>query len=75
MNIADLQETERDYVESEKNAIAAIRLLENLPKNESNLEQQWILNNLIGIISLKLNHFDKSLEYHEKALNISKRQK
>lgn len=71
MTIADIQETERDYIGSEENSIKAIKLFQNLPKSETNLDNLWILNNLVGIISLKLKLYDKSLEYHEKAMEIS----
>ncbi|WP_298900654.1 tetratricopeptide repeat protein [uncultured Psychroserpens sp.] len=71
LNIADLQETEKDYIGSEERAVEAIKLFNELPKSEFILDQLWILNNLIGIISLKLKNYDKALEYHDKALNIS----
>jgi tetratricopeptide (TPR) repeat protein len=38
------------------------------------LNKLWNLNNLIGIISLKLKSYDKAIEYHNKALEISKKQ-
>lgn len=71
INIADIQETEKDYVGSEENAVQAIRLLNSLELSEKNRDLLWILNNLIGIISLKLKNYDKSLEYHNKALEIA----
>lgn len=72
LNIADIQETEKDYIGSEENAVQAIRLLNSLELNEDNRERLWILNNLIGIISLKLKNYDKSLEYHNEAQGIAK---
>ncbi len=71
LNIADLQDTEKDYFGSEENAISALKIFENLPETEDNLDNLWILNNLIGIISLKLGNYDKSLEYHDKAEKVS----
>ncbi|WP_456441888.1 tetratricopeptide repeat-containing sensor histidine kinase [Psychroserpens sp.] len=73
LNIADIQETEKDYIGSEENAIQAIRLLNSLDFDESNRDRLWILNNLIGIISLKLKNYDKALEYHSKAQEIAKK--
>ena len=70
-NIADIQETEKDYVGSEENAIKAIKIINLLPPSESNRDNLWALNNLIGIISAKLGNFDKAIEYHNKALDIS----
>lgn len=73
LNIADIQETEKDYIGSEENAVQAIRLLNSLELNEDNRERLWILNNLIGIISLKLKNYDKSLEYHNAAQEIAEK--
>ncbi|OUR94790.1 two-component sensor histidine kinase [Flavobacteriales bacterium 34_180_T64] len=73
VNIADIQETEKDYFGSEETAVEAIKLLNTLPKDEIILDQLWILNNLIGIISFKLKKYDRSLEYHSNALEISNR--
>ena len=71
MNIADIQDTEKDFLGSEENAIKAIRIFETLPRTENNLDNLWILNNLLGIISLKYGNYEKSLEYHDKAEAIS----
>ncbi len=71
LNIADIQETEKDYIGAEENAVKAIRLLNTLPLNEDNRENLWILNNLIGIVSLKLKSYDKALEYHNIAQEIA----
>lgn len=75
MYIANIQETEKDYVGSEENAIKAIKILNSLPANEVSLEKLWQLNNLIGINSLKLKAYDKAIEYHNKALEIVKKQR
>lgn len=69
--LSDIQETERDYVGSEENAIEAIKMYETFERNDYNLLQIYNLNNLLGIISLKLGNYDKSLEYHDKAEAIS----
>ena len=70
-NIADIQDTEQDFTGSEENAIKALRLFETFPKNEYNLDYLWILNNLLGIVSMKLGNLDKSLEYHSEAQRIA----
>lgn len=69
--LSDIQETERDYLGSEENAVAAIKMYESFERNEYNLLQLYNLNNLLGIISLKINNYKKSLEYHNKAEEIS----
>ncbi len=69
--MADIQESERDYVGSESNAIKAIKLIEQLPKTERNLDTIWILYNLLGINSLRLELYEQSIEYHIKSLEYS----
>lgn len=71
LNIANIQETEKDYVGSEESAINAIKILKSLPKNEDHLDNLWTLNNLIGIVSLKLKSYDRAILYHNKALGYS----
>ncbi len=71
LNIADMQDTEKDYVGGEENAIKALRIFETLPRSEDNLDNLWILNNVLGVISLKLGNTKKSLEYHSKAESIA----
>jgi len=69
--VSDLQETERDYIGAETNAVRALKLLENQPKTQDNLRSAYGLYNLLGIISLKLGYLDKSLEYHSEAEGIA----
>ncbi|MDT0558954.1 sensor histidine kinase [Ichthyenterobacterium sp. W332] len=70
-SIADIQETEKDYIGAEENAVKAIRLFNKLEYNDDTKEWLWRLNNLIAIVSLKLKDFDKALEYHKKAQDIA----
>lgn len=69
--VSDLQETERDYIGAETNAVRALKLLESQPKTQDNLRSTYGLYNLLGIISLKLGYLDKSLEYHSEAEDIA----
>lgn len=71
LNMGNIQQSVRDYVGSEANAIRAIKLIQDLPETENNLDTLWSLHNLIGLISIELGLFDKSLEYHQKALSFS----
>ncbi|RNC87732.1 MAG: tetratricopeptide repeat-containing sensor histidine kinase [Winogradskyella sp.] len=75
MAIADIQDTEKDYIGSEENAVLAIELINLLPVNEQNLENLWSLNNLLGVTSQNLRRNEKSLEYHEKAYKIASKMK
>ncbi|WP_083702071.1 sensor histidine kinase [Mangrovimonas sp. DI 80] len=72
-SIADIQVGEKDYMSGEENAIKAIKLLEKQPKSEYNLGNQWMLTNLIGIVSNKLQHYDKSIEHYDRAIDIADR--
>lgn len=71
LNIADIQETSRDYTGSEATAIRAISLIESLPTTERNLDSLWTLYNLIAIISERLEQRDKAIENYEKCLEIA----
>ena len=72
LNMANIQNKERDYVGSEINAIEAKKLIEALPEIEDNLLTLWLINNLIGIVSRELKLYDKSLEYNDLAKNYTK---
>ena len=72
-NMADIQETERDYIGCENNAIKSIALIEQLPEYDYNLETLWYANNLIAIVSAELEQYDKALEYYNKTLAICDR--
>jgi len=67
LNMANIQNRERDYVGSEINAIEAKKLIEKLPKDDNNLLTLWFINNLLGIVSRDLKLYDKSLEYNDQA--------
>ncbi|MBT8272324.1 MAG: tetratricopeptide repeat protein [Bacteroidia bacterium] len=71
LNMADIQESEKDYIGSENNAIRAISLIETLPQNENNLETLWSLYNLLGVNTFRLGQYDDALRYHEQALEFS----
>lgn len=74
-NLSLIQYIERDYFGSEELCIQALRVLKELPTNERNLSMLWVFYNRLGIISLDLGLYEKSLEYHEKAINVSKEMK
>ena len=70
VNMADIQQTEKDYIGSEATAIRGIKVLQSLPKTERNLNRLWILNNLLAVISAELVLLDDAVAYHNKALEI-----
>ena len=71
VNMVDIQNTEKDYIGAEVNAIRAIKLIETLPQTTNNLDTLWSLYNILGLISENLEQFDKAIEYHKKALTFS----
>jgi len=73
--IADLQDTEQDFVGSEESSIRALKLFETFPRTEDNLDYLWTLNNLLGIVSMKLENLDESLKYHASAQRIANEMK
>lgn len=75
LNMANIQESERDYIGAEINAIKGLEIAKTLPVSDKNNYNLWALNNLIGIVSSKVKRFDKSIEYHNKALNHAKKLK
>lgn len=74
-NLASLQKNEKDYLGSEETAVNALKIYNQLPKTEMNLEDTWILNNLLGVISISLNNYDKALDYNFKAISVTERMK
>ena len=74
-SLGKVQLSEKDYVGSEENTIQALKIIQNEPQTERNLSRQWILNNRLGIISHDLHNYEKALDYHEKALELSNKMK
>ena len=75
INMTNIQESERDYIGAEINAIKGIEIAKTLPISDANNYNLWSFNNLIGIVSSKVERFDKSIEYHNKALNYANKLK
>jgi signal transduction histidine kinase len=73
MNMANIQDIEKDFIGAEENAIQGIKLLENISKNEDVYENLWSLNNIIALISERLNNHERAVEYFDKTIEISKK--
>lgn len=71
LNIADIQETYRDYTGCEETTIRAISLIETLPTTERNLDTLWALYNLLAIISERLERRDDAIKNYQKCLEIA----
>jgi signal transduction histidine kinase len=70
--MANMQETEKDYAGSEKNAVQALKLLNELPETNDNLIMSRALNNLLALISERLERREEAIEYYNKTIKISK---
>ncbi|MBT8244626.1 MAG: two-component sensor histidine kinase [Winogradskyella sp.] len=73
--LADIQQEEKAYTGAEEDAISAIKILNQLPKNEEILQTYWSLYNILGFISESTLNKDKTLEYHDKSIWYSKQMK
>lgn len=73
LNMANIQEVEKDYVGCEKNAIAAIKLVQKLPKSAKNYGTLWALNNTLALVSERLERREEAIEYYTKTIQISKK--
>ncbi|MCB0398444.1 MAG: sensor histidine kinase [Winogradskyella sp.] len=70
-SLAVIQDNEKDYLGSEQNAVEALRIFNATNKSKYSLDKYLVLN-LLGSVSNKLENYDKSIEYHKQALSISK---
>lgn len=68
LNKAILQYNENEFLGSEISVFQAIKSL----KGENNDELLYEANNLLGILYNELNEYQKSIEYHNRALEILK---
>ncbi len=71
-NMANIQETERDYIGSEKNAIDALKLIRSLPESDRSLSYTYDLLNLLAVTSHRLGNFDEAINYQNKAIETIK---
>ncbi|WP_152611496.1 tetratricopeptide repeat-containing sensor histidine kinase [Psychroserpens damuponensis] len=74
-SIATIQDDEKDYLRSEQNAIESLKVIHTIKETKgiSLYEEEYICLNLLGIVSLKLENYDKALEYHWEALELTKK--
>jgi two-component system NarL family sensor kinase len=71
--MADMQETEKDYAGSEKNAVQALKILNQLPETNNNLRSSWGLTNILAVNSERLGRRQEAIDYYNKAIKISKK--
>lgn len=70
-NLSGIQYIEKDFLGSEENAIEGLKLIQQSPQTEANLEAAWNFYNNLGNVSLELDNYNKSIDYNEKASNIA----
>lgn len=75
LNMAIIQEQERDFMGSEISAIKAIEVLKSLPPSDAIYDLLWSLHNVIGIAAEQLQRFDEAIDYHSKALAYANKMK
>lgn len=69
--LATIQDDEKDYLGSEQNAIEALKIINSLEEYESQNLDKYYAYNLLGLVSLKLENYGKSIDYHIQALDIT----
>ncbi|MBQ0770047.1 MAG: tetratricopeptide repeat protein, partial [Bizionia sp.] len=75
LNMAIIQEQERDFMGSEISAIKAIEVLKTLPPSDAIHDLLWSLHNVVGIAAEQLQRFDEAIDYHSKALVYANKMK
>lgn len=71
-SIASIQNNEKDYLGSEQNAIEALRIFNRLDYQDR-IEDEYRVLNLLGLVSYKLENFEISIEYHNKAIKLAEK--
>lgn len=75
LNMAIIQEQERDFMGSEISAIKAIEVLKALPPSNAIHDLLWSLHNVVGIAAEQLQRYDEAINYHSKALAYANKMK
>lgn len=75
INIATIQDDEKDYLGSEQSAIEALKILNGLEDNKDEYIDKYLCLNLLGIISLNLGNYRESIDYSTQAYEITKKLK
>lgn len=73
LNMANVQETEKDFIGSEQNAIKALKIVENLSKNEYNMDTMFWLYNILGVVAQRQNNYEEAIAYYDKAIEAIKK--
>jgi signal transduction histidine kinase len=69
--MANIQETEKDYLGSEKNAIQAIKIIQEFPDSSLKFRDLWGLYNLLAVLSERFERRDEAIAYYQKCIELS----
>lgn len=72
LSLADIQQEEKAYKGAEEDAIAAIKILNQLAESEDTLYLNWSLYNILAIISKNTLNKEKTIKYYDKSISYSK---
>ncbi|WP_228850361.1 ATP-binding protein [Aegicerativicinus sediminis] len=70
INVADIQNSNKDFFAAEESLIKSIELLEDLPKSEGKIWNLWRAYDALGSNSIDFGNYEKSLEFYDKAIEI-----
>ncbi|APY09624.1 hypothetical protein BWZ20_07205 [Winogradskyella sp. J14-2] len=70
--LATIQDDEKDYLGSEQNAIEALKIINSLDAYKTQNIDKYYAYNLLGLVSLKLENYEQSIDYHNQALEVTK---
>lgn len=70
--LATIQDDEKDYLGSEQNAIEALKIINSLKKYKSQNLDKYYAYNLLGLVSLKLENYEQSIDYHNQAYDVTR---
>lgn len=68
LNMANVQETEKDFIGSEQNAVKALKIVEKLPQNEYNMDTMFWLYNILGVVAQRQKNYEEAIVYYDKAI-------
>lgn len=71
--VADVEHVGKIYTSAEVDAVNALRVLDQLPQNEENLDMYWGIYNLLAIISKDIGNYNKAIEYYDESIAYAKR--
>ncbi len=70
--VADVEHVGKVYEGAEEDAIRALNVLDQLPKNEVNLDLYWGIYNLLAIISKDLGNYKMAIDYYDQSISYAK---